>query len=228
MIQGEPSSANHGGGSEAPAGDMAAQVRARQLREHLENRLRIKKSEITERRHRTLDLERSVTQLEAESHHLEQDVKRVEGELREFEITAKKEESVSKLARTSMDDKDKEIHRLGDEGMKLEHEISRLRTEIGEKERKMAELKEESRGFVKAKEEFRRQYELEHFSANAESDHAHNKHLEVLRFSQERQRKEDEIAHKRQELSRIKQELVMREQEVMEIEGEMRRGQHSV
>lgn len=223
VIHGIPNNNLHGVGSQTPATDMAAQARARQAREHLENRLRIKKSEIGERHRHITDMERDITQLESGVHHLLGDVKRVEGELRELENSSKKENVLSHTAHGSMDEKDRQIHRLNDEIAKLDLEVVRFKQEIAERERKLALLRDESRGYVRQKEEFRRQFELEHFSATAESSHAHNKQLDVQRLTQEMHRKEEETAHKKQELARIKHELLLREQEVMEIEAELRR-----
>ena len=219
-----PDENKRGPSSHINGDDAANRIHHQQAKMQMENRLRIKKLEINDRNHKQGEIEREIAHLEGEVHHNEQSIKDIEREFHQLETSARKGEDVSKHAQEGIREKDTELHRRSDETAKLEHEISLLRSQIIAKEHAIAELKEETRGFMKGKEELRRTHELEHFSANTETEHAHEKGLQVQRFKQDLMRKQNEIEHKRQELVRLKQETIMREQDIAEIEAELHRG----
>jgi len=225
LLNGTSSDENkHGPSSHVDGDDAAGRIHHQQAKMQLENHLRVKKLEVNDRNHKQGEIEREITHLNGEVHHLEQSIKDIEREFHQLETTARKDEDVSKHAQDGIREKDTELRRRSDETVKLEHEINLLRLQIITKEHAIAELKEETRGFMKGKEELRRTHELEHFSANNEAGHAHEKGLQVQRFKQDLMRKQNEIEHKGQELARLKQETMMREQDIADIEAELRRG----
>lgn len=193
-----------------------------QVRAHLENQLRVKKLEVTERQHRLLDILRDTTHLEGERHHIQEDIRRIEGEFHRLEADAIKVEKESKEAQVGLREKDSELRWRSDETNKLEREIDHLRQEITEKEKKIHELKEETRAVVRGKEELRRESEMEHFTANTEAGQAHEKSIQLQRFKQELMRKESEISHKNQEHEKVKHDLMFKEQDVATLEAEIR------
>jgi chromosome segregation ATPase len=204
--------------------DAAANIHHQQARMQLENRLRVKKLEVNDRNHKAAAVEREIAHLEVEIAHDDGDIKRVEGELHQVESVARKEEGASRQAQGGIREKDTEIRHRTDEMSKLEHEIDLLRVQITDKERRIAELKEESRDVMHSKEDLRREYELGHFSANTELSHAHDKGLQLQRFRQEKMRKEHELEGRRRELADIKKDLMFKEQEVAQLQSDLRRG----
>ncbi len=203
--------------------DRADQIHKTQTRAHLENRLRIRKLDVNDRGRQVAEIEREITHINDQLHHSEMDIKRVEQEFHSLEILQKKDMGQTRVAEGGMREKEQELRRRGEDTLKLEHEIEVLKKEVEEKERKIAEIKEETRDATKKKEDFRRQYELEHFGAQTEGHHVHDKGLEIQRLRQERERKERELEHKTMELARLRKDIMFKEQEVLEIEGELKR-----
>ena len=76
-----------------------------------------------------------------------------------------------------------------------------------------AEIKEEMRKFVREKEEFRRQYEMENYSIKSGGAYSRQRYSRQ-RFRQDELRKEQELEHKKQEHARLKREIMFHEQEV--------------
>ncbi|OGZ16872.1 MAG: hypothetical protein A3H76_01100 [Candidatus Lloydbacteria bacterium RIFCSPLOWO2_02_FULL_54_12] len=189
----------------------------------LENRLRIKKLEIKDQERHLHDFERDISQLEGETHRAEQQVARVEGEVRSVVMGARKEEGLTKEAEQGMREKAQGIHGLHEKEEKVRREILALKREIETKEHELALLHDDERQLVKEKEDFRRQYEMEHFTARSGSEHAHEKELEAVRYEREADRKKTEIMRKKGDHDRVKQEILRKEEEVRSIETELRR-----
>lgn len=208
--------------SHGPEDENILRAQQSRTREHLENALRIKKIEMTEGHRKLGEIGRTVTHLEGEVHHLEEDIRRTEGELRALEADTSKEGERSKFVQMGMRDKERELRQREDEISKLEREIERLREEILAKEKKIHEIKEETRGFVRDKDELRRESELGHFTASAEASRAHDKKLQLGRYKQELMRKELDINHRKHEETQLKHELLLKEQDISGLEAELR------
>lgn len=209
--------------SSHPGADAAAEQRRRDEHARLENRLRIKKIEIKDREHRVATIEREVTHLEGEVHRTQGDIERLNIEFHQHESQSTREEKEARMSEGGIREKESELQRRSDEIAKLEREIDRLRIEVTEKERKIHDLKEESREFVKQKEVLRQKYELGHYASGNDGMHAHDDKLRLHHFQQEVMRKEAEIVRKKQESEQIKLDLRMRAQEVAQIETELRK-----
>lgn len=189
---------------------------------HLENRLRIKKLEKKEEERRVLDLEREMTHLESEIEHSRQQVRRAEGEARGVLMGARREEDLTKEAEQGVREKDDELRLKREKEEKIKREITFLKQEIETKEHALGLLHEEERHLVKEKEDFRRQFEMEHFGAKAGGEHAHEKELEATRFKQEMERKVQELTRKKGERDHTKQEILRKEDEIRTIESAIR------
>ena len=186
-----------------------------------------KKIARADRFHTAEDNKRDLLRLEADARHIEQEIRRNETELRSIEAEERKELSLSVQHNAEIRGKETSSRKSGDEVVKLEREVERQKQVIGEKEKKIAETKSEGEEFKKAKEELRRQYELEHFGANTEFAQASEKKLQLERFKQEYLRKEKEMTINREKQAELKHELLFLEQDVATLEAELRRSANS-
>ncbi len=212
----------HNFGSAKPASQTGTPHNS-QEKMQLENRLRIKKLEIKDQERRMHDLERDIAQLESEAEHARQHVHRVEGEVRNVAMGAKKEEGLTREAEQGMREKAQEIHGIHEKEEKIRREVLALKREIETKDHELGLLQDEERKFIKEKEDFRRKYEMEHYTAQSGSEHAHEKELEALRYGREEERKKAEIARKKGDHDRIRQDILRKEEEIRSIESDLRR-----
>jgi multidrug resistance efflux pump len=83
-------------------------------------------------------------------------------------------------------------------------------------------IKQDVSKLMKEKEDFRREHELDHFTARTEEGHAHEKGVRVQLLEQEKRRKEAELAHKKQQISEVKRQLIDKEQDIMQLEAQLR------
>lgn len=193
-----------------------------QGREYIQNRLRMKRVEIDERKRKMHELERAMAHLETEIGHAREDVRRVENEIRAVHDESKKEEAMSRQADSGMREREQQLYSQHEGETKIRHEIEMLKRQIEDKERALAALREDTRDIVKQKEDYRRTYEVEHFAASAKSRHAHEKELEAGRFKQEELRKSQDLERKKREHVQLKQEVLTLEGEAAKIESELR------
>ncbi len=203
---------------------------------HLANQIRIKKAEISDSNDQKGQLEREGVHLEEGLHHVDQDVRRVEGELVQLELAANKHEGASKAAQVGVRDKDMELRRQGEKTAKLDRDINRLKQEIADRERRVAEIKAENRSLMKSKDELRRKIEIGHGGVRTKEGKAREKEVEIQRAKQDRERKKAEILHMRtarvdrfhsvadnqRETMRMETDLRRIEQEVERTTGELR------
>ena len=100
--------------------------------------------------------------------------------------------------------------RRNEQKMQLENRIRIMKNDVVSKKRI-------------EQEDFRREHELDHFTARTEEGHAREKGVRVQLLEQEQKRKETEMNHKKQQISEIKRQLIDKEQDIMQLEAQLRR-----
>ena len=206
--------------------DEAEHIHKRQLKEQLENRVRIKRGEILDRKHRMGELERQTSAIEAALHHMEQDHRRISEEVRRMELEVKQGVGVEKQAEMNLRDTTQELHLREDKMRKLEHEIDLLKKEIEGKEHLIAELKDEERALAHTKEEHRRTGELEHFTVKSGGEHVHEREVKLTILGHDIIRHQNDLNRLKQEEQDLKRDMSMREQDLMQLEAELQKAQH--
>ena len=194
-----------------------------QEKRQAENHLRIKKIEVHEAKRHVEDLLRDILRLEGEIHHAEVDERRVNAEAHQLTQVIHKDTDMLKHAETGMHEVESEMRKKDDNIRKVEQEIHALQAQITEKERHIIEIKNDRREFVKQKEEFRREYELEHFTTSKENNHIHDVEGQVGRYKEEVRRKVGEKEHKQQLMAEAKSDVIRKEQELSQVESELAR-----
>ena len=113
-----------------------------EARTALENRIRIKQNEISEREQSKASYERELARVNGEIAHNTDTIKRIQGEVDRLSREFKKEVGVSKSAEEGLRMKDNEIQRKNDELKKFDQELILLKRQFEEKERIMAQVKD--------------------------------------------------------------------------------------
>ncbi len=190
---------------------------------HLENQLRTKRNEGNEKERMIHEYEREITVLQGAVHHDDMEYKRIENEVRTLTHELQNKQGTSQSTEQGLREKDQALARKRDTIGKLEQEIESLKRTMEGKQREIAEHKEEMRGLMQEKEEFRRRHELEHAGAQSESAHKHDKEIALRTLTQSKQRKEDEIARKERERDRLKHDLLTLHQDISSMEAKLAR-----
>lgn len=196
--------------------------RAKQDRERKKTEILHMRTARVDRFHSVTDNLREISHMETELRRIEQEVERSMGELRIIENAAQQEENTAKTGQSEMRSRELVIHNTGDEAVKLGREVDRLKIEITGKEAEIAKIRGDSEELKKVKEDLRRQYELEHFSANTGFTQAHEKGLQLTRFQQEFLRKKEGIEKNKQAQAQLRHDLMFLEQDLATAEAELR------
>ncbi len=186
-----------------------------------------KKHASVDRFHTSADNLREVARLETEERSIEQEIHHAENELHVIEAAEHKYENDARTHLGEVHVKELAQHKTSEEVVRLERDVARLNSSIEVKMKENAELNAEGQVFRKGKEELRRQYELEHFSANAEFTLAKEGGVQLERFKQEFARKEEKMSRNKKMQTELKQDLMLIEQDVATLEGDLRRGKQS-
>ena len=210
-----------------PKQEAVDRIHHAQAREQLENKIRIKKSEIAIKERRIHDIDRDMRSLLEELHRIGQEEKHLSDEVHKLGDSIKHDVGASKSMEMGLRDTTTNLHRKEDEIRKLEHEIAQFKQQITEKEHAIAEIKGDTRDLARDKEEFRRGGELGHFSIKGEEEHLHERQVKLQLLSGEKLRKENEHKHKEDEQRTLHREISSREQEVMQMETELSQLKHS-
>lgn len=210
-----------------PKQDAADHIHQAQAREQLENKIRIKKSEIVIKERRIHDIDRDLRSLLEELHRIAQEEKHLSDEVHKFGDSIKHDVGASKTIEMGLRDTTTNLHLKEDEIRKLEREIAQFKQQIIEKEHAITEIKGDTRDLARDKEEFRRSSELGHFSIKGEEEHLHERQVKLQLLSGEKLRKENEHKHKEDEQRALHREISSREQEVMQMETNLSQIKHS-
>jgi len=205
----------------------ADHIHAQQARQQLENKIRIKKGSLLDKQRVVHEIERSTTALQNELHHLEMDEKRLDEEVRKMSHEVKQGGGVEKNLEMGLRDTTQNLRRKEEEVRKHEKDIEQLKQQIVEKEREIAEIKDDTRNLARVKEEFRRGGELEHFTIKGEEGHLHEKEVKLQLLRQEKLRKENELKHNTDQQHTIHREMNFLEQEITALEAEHSHIAHS-
>ena len=215
-----------GGAAHSGANPDADRIHNAQLRTNLENRIRIKRGEKLDRERRLREVERDMSALENTLHHMEQDHKHISEELRRMSQEVKQGSNVEKQEQMELRDTTQELRRREDLTRKLEHEIAELKQQIAGKEREIAEVKEETRGLMRVKEDHRRTGELEHFNVKSEGEHLHEREVKLTLLNQDIVRHQNELTHLKQQHQELRRDINMKDQDLIQIEVELQHIPH--
>ncbi len=215
------------GGASHPSGnDEAEKIHLRQQKEQLQNRIRIKRGEIVERERRLHEIERETKEVENNLHHMEQDHKRLSEEHRRMSQEVKVGVNVEKHEQLELRDATQELRRREDLTRKLEHEIELLKQQITAKEREIAEVKEETRGLMRVKEDHRRTGELEHFTVKSEGEHLHDREVKLTLLNQDIVRRQNELTHLKTQYQDLHRDINTKDQDLMQMEAQLQQLPH--
>lgn len=204
----------------------ADRIHQSQLREQLENRLRIRKGSKLDKERLIHDIDRDVVQLGGQLHHIEMEEKRLSEEVRKMSQEIKQEVGEKKNLDMGLRDTAQSLSRKEEEMRRLDREIETLQRQIEEKKREIAAIKEDTRHLARDKEEFRRSGELEHFTVKSEEGHLHEVQVKLQLLSQDKLRKENELKHKEDQQKVIHREINFMDQEISQLEVELQRVRH--
>ena len=201
--------------------DATTRIRQEETNAHFENRLRILKSQVVDKEHALHDTERDMATIESSLHRINLEEQRLEEEVRRMSIGMKTGEGTSKQSEMGMRETNQALQHKEDEMKKLEREIAQLHTQITEKEGAMSFIKQEVSKLMKEKEDFRREHELGHFAMKSEGEHVHERVVHLTLMTQDRKRKENELAHKQQMHQELKRDINFKDQEIKQVEAEL-------
>lgn len=201
----------------------ADRIHQQQLKEQLENRLRIRKGSKLDKERLIHDIDRDVVSLGSELHHIDMEEKRLSEEVRKMTQEIKQETGEKKNLDMGLRDTSQSLSRKEEEMRRLDREIEGLKHQIEEKQREIAAIKEETRHLARDKEEFRRGGELEHFTVKSEEGRLHEVQVKLQLLTQEKLRKENELKHKEDQQKVIHREINFMDQEISQLEVELQR-----
>ena len=217
---------SQGGGSSQGQNDEAEKIHLRQQREQLQNRVRVKRGELIDRERHLHEIERETKDIENTLQHMEQEHKRLTEEQRRMAEEVKQGSNVEKHEQLGLRDATQELRRREDLTRKLEHDIAELKQQVAGKEREIAEVKEETRGLMRVKEDHRRTGELEHFSVKSEAEHLHEREVKLMLLTQDIVRRQNELAHLKMRHQELHRDINTKEQDLMQIESQLQQLPH--
>lgn len=174
------------------------------------------------RTHHQATTDRDIARLDNELRNAEERIRHYEADVRQMEADARHDADTERTQTAELRKVEKEMHDLSDESVKVDREIDHIKEEMAVQSGTLAEYRGESKDLLQGKEELRRKYELEHFSANAQLLVAKEKQMQVDRFRAEFARKEAEDKEAQLEEHRMRREMLFLEQEISTIEAELR------
>lgn len=187
----------------------------------IETRIHMKQNEIAEDERRKVSLEGSITRIKIEMKHTADIMARLTTEAKTLTKEAEHERVVYRHAEEGGRVQGLEIEKHNDTIKKLEQDLEVLRKMIETKEHEINDVKESLRDLVKSREDFRKEFEAESFSARAANIHIHEKDVRLHQLMIENDGKAAEVTRKENEIAHLKQGLLRKKDEVAQFQAQI-------
>lgn len=187
----------------------------------IETRIHMKQNEIAEDERRKVSTEGSITRIKIEMKHTADTMARLVAEVKALTKEAERERVVYRHAEEGGRVRGLEIEKHNDAVKKLEQDLEMYRKLIEAKEHEINDVKEALRDLVKSREDFRKEFEAESFSARAANIHIHEKDVRIHQLMIENDAKAAEVKRKENEIVHLKQGLLRKKDEVTQYQAQI-------